>query len=68
MSRSQPAEKIPIAPAYGDLLIIVALVENLMVVLLGEGVRDAAVMSLIMIMLIFKPNGLFGHDDTLKRV
>ena len=26
MSRSQPAEKIPIAPAYGDFLIIVALV------------------------------------------
>lgn len=48
--------------------LIVALVENVMVLLLGESVRDAAVMSVIMVMLIFRPNGLFGHDDTLRRV
>lgn len=48
--------------------LIVALVENIMVLLLGESVRDAAVMSVIMVMLIFRPNGLFGHDDTMRRV
>lgn len=48
--------------------IIVAVVENIMVLVFGESVRDAAVMSVIMVMLIFKPNGLFGHDDTLRRV
>ena len=48
--------------------LIVALVENISVLLLGESVRDAAVMSVIMVMLVFRPNGLFGHDDTLRRV
>jgi branched-chain amino acid transport system permease protein len=43
--------------------IIVAIAENLLVLIFGEGVRDAAVMLVILAVLVIRPNGLFGTGD-----
>jgi branched-chain amino acid transport system permease protein len=43
--------------------IIVALAENLLVLVFGEGVRDAAVMLVILAVLAIRPNGLLGTGD-----
>jgi len=43
--------------------IIVALSENLLVLVFGEGVRDAAVMVVLLIFLSIRPTGLFGSAD-----
>jgi branched-chain amino acid transport system permease protein len=43
--------------------IIVAIAENLLVLVFGEGVRDAAVMLVILCVLAIRPNGLFGTGD-----
>ncbi len=47
--------------------IIVALVENMMVLIFGEGVRDAAVMVVVLVFLTVRPTGLFGSDD-IRRI
>ena len=43
--------------------IIVALAENLLVLVFGESVRDAAVMLVILAVLVIRPNGLLSTGD-----
>lgn len=46
--------------------ILVALIENLSVLVLGEGARDAAVMSMVLIVLVIRPTGLFGSRSVSR--
>ncbi len=43
--------------------LVVAVAENLLVLVFGESVRDAAVMLVILCVLAIRPNGLFGTGD-----
>jgi branched-chain amino acid transport system permease protein len=47
--------------------ILIALVENLSVLVLGESARDAAVMSVLLLVLVVRPTGLFG-GRTVSRI
>lgn len=46
--------------------LIVAVTENFSVVFLGESVRDAAVMVVILIVLAIRPQGLFGSRSVVR--